>query len=485
MIIRKELIMAAKKKVLICVLFILIASLLIPIIVGCAYGLPSADDFSNTLGFRDYDGNHLFYPFIYLHNIYIIWQGTYTGLIFCGIPVYYLFNLNGLRLCMVLVTILFFILFLTLILTFIKSIGVQHDNILIVFSCLSFVSLLYLLGSTNYDEIFYWYTGIAVYTIPICNLIMCLVFYLLYGASHKKLHLALAIVLAFIAAGGSLNIAALLCSLLLLGLLYDFIVNKTISNRVWIGLSGLVGAIINTIAPGNFSRHTAFDEKIRPITALNNTLCRVFQVLSFDLFAGFLLILITTSLICGIIYLGNSSITFKLPGLVTLYGLFGVLITDFPVILGYAGIRMPTRVTFVEYLAITIYTVIIATYWGGWLANTKNVKYNISFIILVAFCLIPVSNYIRLNGIMNITPYKMIKHITIGDFQTVVDSELSIINQLETSNEPNVTVYVDSEPDDLWANVMRLELSEDSTYWVNYAISQYYNKDSITLRYIY
>lgn len=478
--------MNKQQKITFVILTLIILTLIVPVIIGCFYGLPSADDFSNSLKWKNYAGNHIKCVFEFALDYYKTWQGTYTGLLICGIPIYYLLGLNALRACMILTILLFVISCHLLIRAFTKLINIPQEQYVLSITLILLLAIFYLFSTNDLDEIFYWYTGIGVYTFPLGLSLLSIYCYINHHLTTMKRYLILGIIFAIGGAGGALDISAFLCSVLLFGITYQFIVLKSFDRGIWIGFAAILGSIINTIAPGNFTRHTAFDEKIRPISALLNTIYRLTHVLSTELKSGFIVIIVITILLFSSKTLKNSTFMFKYPFLVTIYGLFGIIITDFPVLLGYSDLKIPNRVAFVEHTSIFLYLCLITFYWGGWISKNNIFDFNkTSILILSLICIISFSDYLSFFNLITLTPYRMIHSIRVGHYNSVVENELSIIEQLNLSTDSDVVVYSFPDSEDCWTNIKRIELSEDKDYWVNYSISQYYNKNSITLQYIY
>lgn len=475
--------MSKRSKIITVILGLLLLSIIYPILMGCLYGTPSADDFTNSLGWQNYEGRHIKYLFSNLVNIYKTWQGTYLGVFICGFPIYYYWGLIGLRAWLFGVAVLFFAaVFLTGI-SFTNWLRIERVSKRVTVLIILLLFLFYVLGTNNLDEIFYWYTGTCVYTLPICFMLFCISFYMLYETGGKRLFLILGIVFGFLAAGGSLDIAALLCSMLLFGILYNYIVLKKISKSFWIGLTALAGAIINVAAPGNYVRHG--DGKITLLSSLGSALLRVNSVISFELRSGLLLVIIVVSFVAAFMKLEKDVHIFKYPGLVTLYCYAAILMTDFPVDLGYSNSYFPSRCAFVEHIAIAVYAILVSVYWAGWAKNKEIFRFTREmYLILAIVCIIPLSVYFDVYSLRELTPYKMIWHLSKGDYRIAAERENSMISQIEESTESDVIVYVAMPGEEQWANIKPIGLTENSAHWINSGVAQYYGKRSITLQYI-
>lgn len=89
-----------------------------------------------------------------------------------------------------------------------EEVSSLNGKLLLVLCC--FVGVL---GFECWDEIFYWYTGTAGYTIPFSLLLFALA---LVTISNRKINYIVAGILIFCASGGSQTIAGTGCYLMLM-----------------------------------------------------------------------------------------------------------------------------------------------------------------------------------------------------------------------------------------------------------------------------
>lgn len=466
-------------------LLIFIGTLIVPVLIGCFYGSPSADDFTNSIGWIYYEGNHLKFMFENLVNIYQKWQGTYLGVFMAGFPIYYVLGIPGLRIWLFLVAIIFFISVFMFSNALVKWYEIDKEHSKLAALTVSAMFLFYVLCTNSLGEIFYWYTGTCVYTLPISFALYGFSFYVKYEKQHSKSSLVFSILFALGAAGGSLDIAALLCSILLLLTLYNFIVLRKIDKGCLVFLAALMGAIINVVAPGNFVRHSVIDSKIRPFSSIYHTIAHANKVISYEFQTGFLLVIIVVAFLFAFIAYKEGKKDYKYPGLVTLYGYLSIIITDFPVLLGYSGSVLPDRCSFVEHISIYFSFIFVSMYWASWAAQRKKLSITKELCLIVSLiCIIPLSTYINFSSILTLTPYRMAMHIAKGNYQIAAEREALIISQISSSDESNVIVEINRPLAGEWTNIMSIGLAEDTNYWVNIGIADYYNKDTVSLHYI-
>ena len=461
----------------------LLASVMLPVLAGCLYTMPCADDFANALGWMNESGNRLLYLFRNMARIYMGVQGTYFGNFLLGIPVYYLFGMTGLRLWIVFMATLFFVSCFLLVRAFTQLIDFRSEiRQMSVFLILT-VGLFYLLGTNLLGEVFFWFTGVQVYLVPLCMLLLSVTCYLRYKLTSRVKFVVLGSVAAFLAAGGALNIASLLCAVYLFGILYDFIILKKSDKSIIMALVALAGALLNALAPGNFVRHTAYDTGLNLSGAFVKTVFRAGYAVFTDFRSGFLLAVVLITFLFGYKYLKNSTFQFRCPGLITLYALFAVFITDFPIVMGYASTRIGPRGEFVEHLAITMFFMLTALYWGAWSAKKELFEFTkTSILILTTMTLLFLTGEYAYDTFLTFTPYKMAYHIVNGDFGSVIEKEEEAIREIKESSERDVVIYIEPDRDELWVNFARSRFGYECVYDQDTAECQYFEKDSITIK---
>ncbi|MCR5289213.1 MAG: DUF6056 family protein [Treponema sp.] len=466
-------------------LVVLICVSVLPILFGCFFSIPAADDFTCTLSYLGWSGNKIKYILSEVKRCYFNWQGTYFGYAISAVPVYYSFGLVLLRIVLIFTTLFFFSSLYFLIWTGVRMLGLQNKIIkfnmsLLLFFCMIF----YVVNFMNISEIFFWYTGVGVYTIPLSFCFIAIAAFLLGKSTEKKVFIVLGILSAFVAAGGSLEISAFLCSVLLFFICYDFFVEKKLCPTVLIGLFAFLGALVNAIAPGNFVRHTFFDTKLNIFGSIVKSFDRINLSFFNDLQYGLIFAIFVIVFIVSYHLLKFSKILFKWPGLVTIFSYFCCVITVFPVVLGYNSNYLPGRCLFVERCAFCFFDILLAIYWGGW-ASKKEIKlFTKEFFIGVSLvCFIPVLLFFDNPVRSKLYSVKMLYHEFKGDFLREAWRQEGILRDIKLSNEDDVIVFVERPKKTHWSNLMLIGLSEDKKNWINVGLSEYYGKKSITVKY--
>lgn len=466
-------------------LYVILISFIYPLLHATMYGIPFADDFSYTLSWQDFEGSIWKYLLWNVKDTYLNWQGTYFSALIGGIPTYYLGGLELLRIEMLINTALFFIAVYSCISSIIACMGITREKVHTVMLMCTIACLFYLLSRTKMEEIFYWRTGITGYTLPLSCALFCIACYFKYEMNVHRRWLLLGSVLAICAAGGALNIAAFLCAVLLFGIVYNFVVLKKIEKNILIGIAAFLGALANAVAPGNFARHAIVDSEVRLMETLWVTMVRVSDTIADGFQNGMLLVIVVVVFLIAYKNLGESEFQFKYPGLVLIYGLFAIYITDFPVVLGYSGKLMPDRCVFVEQFAVILWCIIATIYWAGWASGKKVFAFSKEWYLVIAIiCMIPMTSYLSISKLIEFTPYKVAYNIKNGNFKVLSSRQEDVIRQLENAEEKDVIVYEYKSDETEWACINRVGITENAEHWINLAVADYYDKDSVVVQYI-
>ena len=465
-------------------LSIIVMVLALPIIIGCFYALPAADDFTNGVGWRRAESGLVLYLLDKLKTTYMTWQGTYLGIILAGIPIYDIGGLVGLRIWLLLSAILFVVSLILALSSFYSYFQISKDSITLILTTLICI-FFYLFNKNELGETFFWFTSVCVYTVPISCSLFSFYFYFKYRKKPTRGALTGGIIFAFMGAGGALDVAALFCSLYVLGILYQVVVSRKVDRSVWMSLAAVMGALINLWAPGNYARHERIDSEMRVMKSFAQSIGRMLNRLSGDFRLGFLLLLFLVVFVLGYKKLKDIQISFRYPGFVTLYSFLALIAMDYPVVLGYSGASFPSRCEFVELLGVAIYVTVNAFYWAGWCARKECFQFNKTVLfVLIIVCFLPLSRYMNIDEMMSLTTCKMYLHLASGDYKRVDRIEESIVEQISSSMDKNVTVMIPGDGPNTWTNLQRIGLTEDPEYWINQGVSKYFEKESIVVQYV-
>lgn len=433
-----------------------------------------------------------------LHNAkyyYLGWQGTYTE----NVIVFFLMQLQHLgihafqALCAADI-----ILFLSGVFFFIKatvSSGNASSGIL-----LSGILFLLIVAAgfsyTTPDEVFYWIDGSIAYAIPFGVGMFGIGEYERFLITGKKRHAFLSAVLGFIGCGGKLVLAAFLNAVylfLMLNYIHDEKVKRNSvrksmaaswkSGTVIPFLTVFAGALVNSLAPGNFIRHNTEDPRgFIPGVMLGNTLQYTLREYRNMFISGYLpavcaavvLIVLMTSLV--------SIKTSVHPFWIILYAFFTVYISIFPYAAGYSEFDnfLSNRVALTIDVFIAITTVYAVLYLVQWLkyrfwhlhAAFPYRKFLLSTGITAVFLI-----NIFIVGNAAVFP-SLIRELADGTMKAHYQISMEILNEIAESPEQDV-IIVKHVPESLI--LKDIDITDNPDYWANEGVAGFYGKDSIVL----
>lgn len=418
----------------------------------------------------------------YMKEIYLDWQGTYFAMFIQAFlsPINN-FGLPQLRIVMIMNVLLF-------VASLFGVIWVLFDFILkekkapwirlTVFSLLLFS----ILDANIYSEVFFWYSGAVAYSFPFSFMLFAVMFFLMSNndSYSKRKKLVFSIVSAFFlfcASGGSLAVTGTGCYSILLLTLGFYLVSRKISVRnIVVTVVGIIGALINVIAPGNFSRHTqnSGDGSFMLLQSVKWTVKNVWaetERLTKETMFGVMLV---AMLLIGI-YLSS-----KLQGILREYGVISVLalaigyVTALPVAVGYAGPLFPNRCYFILDVVLAATLLNFALFigccldrWAG-LRENKSACAVLLIVLFAVFLAAPES--ISESSLMT-----QAQSMHNGTYQDYYEECVALYDYLENCEEDNVVLPMPGWID----NFACFYFDEDETSWVNVGIAEYYGKESV------
>lgn len=425
------------------ILIVLLLVSVLPVIIMAFLGLPLGDDFANWTSLHT--ANRSFLQCIdYVKYVYNNWQGTYTGSLLCSIPVYKSIGLVGIRLEYLITVILFVLCFTALISKLCERAGYDKTQTLVVLLLGQF----YLLNCSYIREVFYWHTGIAVYTIPLVLTLFTLKLFIECKGWKETMTASL---VAFIAAGGALNVTALLCVMLLSFIIVERINAEKLlkwETKYFIFIIAVLGGVVNATAPGNFVRAKAFSENVSIVTGLVGALLRAHVLIKTSVMEVWGIFLALTAF--GISYYSaeKTGHRCKRPLIVIILGWMTLVITDFPVMLGYhigadSERAMPGRCYFVERLAFVLVVLIVSAYIGVYVKKNCELRLSKEWffgagitVALLLYLVVSPSEIVQL---------RMTKSLLSSRLYSWIDSQERIL--VEAKNDASDTLLFTIEED--------------------------------------
>ncbi|MCQ2516456.1 MAG: hypothetical protein MJ094_06290 [Saccharofermentans sp.] len=240
--------------------YILAVILGFPHFLMSCYSIPGADDFSCLNAVDIYRENHSYIvsAILYARDAYLTWQGTYTGEFLMGLEPSVRNSYLGLRVFLAFSVIIFIAGLLLTTYMIARKLFALSRNVSWAFALIcEFIAL----NITATGELFSWYTGAAVYTIPLASYLLALPFSVLSYYTGKRVFAVLTAVFGFIGSGGSLMVVGFGCSAyLVLVIFYAYVLKPKKNNYqrfvklVVPFVVTVLGALICALAPGNFVR---------------------------------------------------------------------------------------------------------------------------------------------------------------------------------------------------------------------------------------
>lgn len=456
---------------------------------SAGYTVFVGDDFTNSVrigAFRVPFFEYFAASLHYMKDMYFDWQGTYFAMFIQAL----LSPLNNygpaqLRIVMTINALLFFASVFGAVWTGLSLVMREKKELpirLTLFTLLLFA----VLDADVFYEVFFWYCGAAAYCIPFSFVFLSLMLLFLLnrgeGSERKKTVLCvLAALLLFLASGGPLIVSGVGCyaALLLTAGFYRGGDRKISVRNTAVTAAGVIGAIINTAAPGNYARHaySGDDGGWQLFQAVKWTIKIVWieteRLVKETMFGVVLLAM----LLLGI-YLSK-----KIPSSLKVYGVISILavgigyVSVFPVVLGYGGTYFPNRCCFVLDTVLVISLCNLAIYAGCVLdrradLHTDRRTQAVLLILLFAAVLLGPEK-ISDSALMAVAESK---HN--GTYRKYYEECVAVYDYLENCAEDDVVVEMPEYID----NFECFYLADDGDAWVNVGLAQYYHKNSVKRR---
>lgn len=455
--------------------FLLISAIVVvvmPIIVASSMTFYRGDDFPGTAWDSKKNIVELFLASLgYAKGMFFNWQGAYFSMF-----AWELFNpllgggLSQLRIIMVISAILFVISLSMFVYGLFKqeAASIQH-RLLLCLCC-----FLGTLGFEVWYQIFYWYTGAIGYTFPLSLALIALGLILL---SDKKLFYVLAGILLFCASGGCLAVAAIECYWLLM-IIVSRMLKKTARRKDYIlFIIAVSGALVNSLAPGNFARHSVIDDSglhlFRAIIFSFSEMVATAEWLFLD--TPFILIAIIAFSIgvsIGKRQIANSTYSWIMVGL----NICTPIVTYFPVCLGYSSGGGPNRCRFMLTLAFVVSAILILVLMGKIFASYIKTSYMREVLIMVTLLLIIMP--IKREGwkVSEMIPYRTLMKLTEGQIQSYYRDANGIYDAIREDDNEDVFIFTMPKPVD---EFLSMDIQEHPDYLINTECANYFGKKSV------
>ncbi len=479
----KDLLLKANRKdgIMVMILTIILVLLVMPFIIVSMFGTVSADDFTNLVAFIS-SSNDSFLMDRLNWTIYVYkgWQGTYTGNFLSTFNGYYFHGMLGLHIEFILNIILFFISILVFCQSMIKK-TILSDNRLEFIILVTVISMFLILYDYNPNEVFYWHTGLAMYTIPLSIGLLSISLSILYDGNVFAG--IFSVLLSFISVGGALDVAALVCTLNLLLLCYKLLQRKPYRLQIVVFCASFIGALINVVAPGNYIRHSDISTEFNVFEALIKSFEGVVSR-NWELAIGGTIPLFFLMGILMYNWMDRRRDRYVNPIVLFVALLIGEIIVDFPVRLGYSSGYFPLRCEFVARCTAVIFILIFEMNLVGGISSRSDKlihfdKQYVSVIVLVT--IMSITPFVSQEALNNYYPFRIYQDLANGELDKYEDTNNLIISRLMESKGENVVIEIFETNDVDYLASLRLQ--EDPEYWVNKGTASYFENESISVIY--
>lgn len=470
-------------KRLLAVFFILISAyMILTVIRASTYTVLSGDDFShgNDVGeFHTGFWSYLLASFRFAGQRYMTWQGTYFSMFLQALlsPINQ-FGLTQLRCVMFVNSLLFFGSLLYFLIVFMKRNEVKDPLV----KCVFITAVIFVVcGYDAYNQVFLWFSGSTSYSFPLSVLFIALSHYIQTDLSDKKAYLISAVLLGFLAMGGTLMIAGMGCYAALLMLAYRFLRDRKICAKdLLVFLTWLSGAVINTVAPGNYVRHSWIDDGMHPLRSLKYAFSltdRRWQFLTSMNFAFLIVVVFACSL-----YISSNRKKDYLKIAVSILGLLTPVVAVFPMALGYSIDKLPNRCAFIIDMGIMFSSFYCAFTMGEFckaLLDRSSVRVVLINAALLGVICVLLDGY----GLSDFKTMHLASQLHRGEFQdhfNVCRDFLEMLDEYPEGSEVRINEHDVPYEIDNCRNFC-LFPEDDSDYWINREVAKYYGLKSITI----
>lgn len=481
------------KKIVYFVCFIILATMIIPILYLSFYNVMCADDYSYSLNahaiwLKDKSiigvMQIIISSFGRVKNTYLTWGGNYTSTFFSSMqPSVFDEKLAYIN------TFVFMGFFLFSNFVFLKQICLQYFLLekkifYIIYTIVVFFSIQYVPSGV---EAFYWFNG-SFYNIMGWSFSLLLLTHLIKIKEKNKVSILDYIVgIAISVFVGGTSYSIIIALFLILGLFaIDIFKNKTIQQSVKLSIYIIIfvliiASLVSIVAPGNQVRQEYFEKDSIIVTICKLLFYGRTLISKYTDYKLLLSLLIITPFLWNSIQCNKNK--YKFPVALILLSFLFFLSSMSPAIYAMGCIGAGRTQNIYWWFFVMLFFLNF-TYVVGWLKNTlqKNSTLNIKldkqkvmYFEVIVFIILLFS--INDNDI-NTTSYEATREIFSGEareYRNQMDARLSLYKDVtikdlyveELTNKPLLLFFADVE--------------EDKKNWINISVAKYYNKSSVTL----
>lgn len=476
-----------KKRIYITAYIILTLLFILPYLGVIFYTLPRNDEFAGAFSIVYHGGEYSLRTFFKcVARIYMVWEGNYSGVFF-----YTMLNpivLSNSDFSIYAMNIICFLIFIAvgyyIIFKSLKLFDIASEKA----GLLAYITLIMCMNCRFLRETLGWFTGYMYYTFQLMTgtLGLILAVSLTYHPRDKKwknLLLALVVVvLECIAAGGTLQITAIMCWCSLLFMIWTFYSKSPKIYSLILFASSLTFALVNVAAPGHRVRNDGY-EQISLIKAIIYTVICVLKELRqlfttswfpYAMFVLFIVLFFIINPVKGKLYLN--------PVIVLLAGLGCIFISTFPVCYGYSSSELASRgYEIMDMLIVVAFVLFLCSLVNIFKCHEFVPGKETMFTLIAVFVLILSTIGFRNIEVSQIPVVQCVAGLASGEVREYSNYWRNVLNTVRHSDESEVIITVDSEHMNKECMIDRVMFQTDETNWVNNAAALYYGKTSIRL----
>lgn len=482
------------KKIINYIPLIIVAVMILTYLYALRYIVPSADDLANALDVRGRmaDANRFTAVFNCVKDGYLYNQGTWFASVLDFLPLSYAAfdSLWAVRFFLLFADVLFFLS----IAFFVRALSKRFS----IVSAYGYVFFAIFWLAMNYEapaETLYWMNGACVYTIPFALAFISMGSFLSFLDSQHTFWIIIAMICAFFSTGGNLIIAGFMNAFVVCMLLAQLREHKKLQVREIIYFAVcFAGALFNALAPGNFLRHENYAEggKLFISDAIINTALvindRFIRMMTKDTLIGCAIAIVVIVILCLDFDVKKEKMKMTPIGMwigayLCLYAAF------FPAVLAFHTTMddpyLGVRVDHITGWMMSIVLMIAVTYTAVWIkvrmvkkSKSKKEKEAAGFTvgITIAISAIVINTVLLMYN--DEKPYiaRFYQELSDGTLKSFYENRFDALIQIQNS-DLDVVFITD------WLTVSHimkdLELSSDSSWWVNQVTARYYNKAEV------
>ena len=451
---------------------------IVPFLISLFFVVPVADDFSYVLDLRNCGGYSVKGIWELIKHQYLVWEGAFFAIGLGGaLDIMPFWGYRSITVILVICLVGFLTMVYKLLSTILRKVVFSNREVL-----LSILIIICYLEARIPREIFSWVVGACNYTIPlIVGLAGVLFLIYAYSSPNPYFYIVLSAILGFLASGGSLQITGSVCWIYLGFLVYDILKNRRkIYMMSFFGTFS--GALVNALAPGNWSRKAISYENISIFETMYYALIAVWKELKFLLFESYVLLFLMLILIYVIIFLKPQKNFLINPIFIAIFWGPNCYISVFPVCVGYASVDLSERNwNVLDFWLVlgAVFTIISIVNFGKLNFPKLSIKFSIavSMGILVVFLVNSDFSFAMMPST------KCIQEIVSGELQSYHDEWIQAFNTIEESNNQIVEVEISELAQRKDLVIKHPGMSDNFGNWVNDAVAKYYYKEKVRVVY--